>query len=70
MKGIHHVIYNDIRGTFQNLEDGEDNSFWFTTSDYLRWYLDILDNNYIYLEDKKEQTKLILNELNKRGLKV
>lgn len=70
MKGIHHVIYNDIRGAFQKLEDGEDNSFWFNTSGYLRWYLDVLDNNYIYLEDKKEQTKLILNELNKRGLKI
>lgn len=67
---IYHVVYNEIRGTFQKLEDGEDDSFWFTTSDYLLWYLKVLDSDSIYLEDKEEQKKLILDELAKRGLKL
>jgi len=67
---IYHVVYNDIRGTFQKLEDNEDNSFWFTTSDYLRWYLKVLDSNCIYLEDKEEQVELILEELRERGFNI
>jgi len=70
MSKIYHVVFNEIRGTFQKLEDGEDNSFWFETSDYLRWYLNVLDANAIYLKDKEEQTKLILKELEKRRLKL
>lgn len=70
MSKIYHVVYNEIRGTFQKLEDGEDDSFWFTTIDYLRLYLNVLDANAIYLEDKEEQTKLVLKELHKRGLHI
>jgi len=70
MGKIYHVVFNEIRGTFQKLEDGEDDSFWFTTSDYLIWYLKVLDSDSIYLEDKEEQKKLILDELAKRGLKL
>lgn len=70
MKGIHHVVYNEIRESFQKLEDGEDDSSWFDTAEYLLWYLKILENDYLYLEDQNTQKEMILNELSKRGLKI
>ena len=76
---ILHVSFNKEDHTFY-IDYDDYYSFWFTTSDYLIWFLRILESD-INIKDlslnkdvshhtKKVQVNLILNELEKRGLKL
>jgi len=76
---ILHVSFNKEDRTFY-IDYDDYYSFWFTTSDYLIWLLRILESD-INIKDlslnkdvshhtKKVQVNLILNELEKRGLKL
>lgn len=76
---ILHVSFNSEDKTFY-IDYDNYYSFWFTTSDYLIWFLRILDldvnikdlflNKYVSSHTKKMQVKLILKALNERGLKL
>ena len=75
MNKIHKIEYNEIQNFFSIVKNGNYGyeNMYYESSNYLMWYLKVLENTgcviqYIDIDERTEQRKLVIDELRKRGI--